>query len=256
MFFLIRRRLDGVGGRSDRRQNREAVVANCGGRSSSVRALSEGFGSEKIEGRMMKRYLLFGALALVGCGDDGEAGPAGVADAPGPSGGANTFEVLTDGATEPFSEVGVRFTTTTSTIVTLTMIGGVDPSFEVTDDEYFFSLSLRFERDTLLALDTPTTLTVDGTATYTFDRLSTLDFSYSGEPDVLYSAEFERLCLCVIQAGTFQQTFQGTIQFDVIDSNEIRGSLSLIVDGVAVRGGGPARYELTGTFNREVPPGS
>ena len=197
----------------------------------------------------MKPYSLLLVLLFVGCGssDDEE----GLSDTPGPSGGMNTFEALEDGIPTDFDAVQVKVVPT-STIVTLTLSGSVDPVANLVDDEFSLNLVLDLDREALASLDAPVTLNVDGTTSFAGSISEPVAFSWTGAPPILVRAYFYRLCFCA-PTGTGQHDITGTLTFDSASATEIAGTLSLTVTGTIPYTMQTSTYTLNGTFNRAIP---
>ena len=189
-------------------------------------------------------------LLICAC-DTGPSGPLG------PSGGANKFSVVIGDVDEDFDEVDLAFRSSNEGIVSLDLIGSVDPQKNAIDDEYSLHFSLDLDKTALIAMAAPGNLKVKGSASFSPNaEAGSLEVvTYANDPSsspMVKGIFFRRSCFCANQdAG--EQSFDGTIAVEKVTAEEIMGTLTISLSGDVPNYSETLDATLTAEFNLAIP---
>ncbi len=201
-------------------------------------------------GAIMRLAQLSLLLFLVACG--GEAtGPLG------PSGGENHYRVVIGTEKEDFENVTLEIRDTSSSTVTLHLVGSVDPAKNAVDDEYALQLDIQMDKAALLAMVAPDSLTVKASSMFAPSIGGPTQEQVLYQPDasaspIITGMFFRRTCFCG-DGNSGTQSFDGSIEVTQISNDEITGTLSIHLTGAVPNYNQQLDANITAEFNLAIP---
>lgn len=159
------------------------------------------------------------------------------------------MDVRVDGVPRIFDSTEVAMTATSS-VVTLTALGRIDPTPGILDTGSSIQLVLAFDRAAVFALEAPVTLEIDGTTTYDANGNVGMDpFEWRGDPAAVVDAWLEVGCFCIaIEEG--DQGIEGSVRFDTLTGSTIAGRLTVTATGAIPNAPLPAAYQVDVEFDQ------